>query len=481
MIKAEKLAGLQPERVFAYFEKICSIPHGTYHCQEICDYLVSFAEEHGLRYIRDEANNLIIFKPASAGYEEHEPVILQGHMDMVCQKNEGVCIDMRTQSIDVTHDGEYVYAKGTTLGADDGDSIAMILSILEDETAAHPPLEIVITADEEVGLTGANAIDLRMLNGRRMLNLDTHNDKVMNAGCAGGACVKLEMPVQREAFSGARLRITIEGLRGGHSGSMIGDNRANANKKLAELLLQIHSLTPIRIESMSGGAAGNVIPSVAQAVIACDTSVAQQVNDLCNNFAKQLRSDYDEPNAVVMTALLPDAENAVLSLESTVGVLTAIHDLPNGVQQWSPDFEGLPLLSLNLGVVELGDRLSLLCNLRSGVNEIRQGLQDALKIFAEKYGCSYSEFGIYSAWEYRKDSPLRETLLRLYQAHYGGMPTVRVIHAGLECGVLSEKIPNLDCVSMGPTACDIHTTRERMDIASVQKFYLFLREVLETL
>lgn len=481
MMKAEKLAGLQPEQLFAHFEKICSIPHGTYHCQAICDYLVSFADKNSLRYIRDDANNLIIFKPASAGYEDHDPVILQGHMDMVCQKDEGVSIDMQTQPIDVTHDGEYVYAKGTTLGADDGDSLAMILSILEDKTAAHPPLEIVITADEEVGLIGANAIDLSVLNGHRMINLDTHNDKVMNAGCAGGARVELEMPVEREVFSGALLRIAIEGLQGGHSGSLIGNNLANANKEMAELLLQIHALTPIRIASLSGGVAGNVIPSIAQTVIACDMSYSQQINDLCNNFANHLRTDYEEPGAVVTTSQLRDSSGAVLSQESTLHVLNVIHDLPNGVQRWSPEFEGLPLLSLNLGVVELADSLLLLTNLRSGVNYIRQELQAALKAFAEKHNCSYSESGIYSAWEYRKDSPLRETLLRVYKAHYGGMPTVRVIHAGLECGVLSEKIPDLDCVSMGPTAYDIHTTREKMDIASVHKFYLFLKDVLAML
>jgi len=477
-MKAEKLAGLQPERVFAHFEKICSIPHGTYHCKAICDYLVSFAEQHGLHYIRDNANNLIVFKPASAGYEEHAPVILQGHMDMVCQKEEGVCIDMQTQPIDVTHDGQYVYAKGTTLGADDGDSIAMILSILEDETAAHPPLEIVITADEEVGLSGANAIDLGMLKGRRMINLDTHNDKVMNAGCGGGALVRLEMPVEREGFNGARLRISIEGLQGGHSGNMIDKKLANANKKMAELLLQIQALTPIRLESLNGGIAGNVIPGTAQAIIACDAAFHQQINVLCNSFAKQIRAEYDEPNAVVMTAVLPTSESLVLSPKQSAQALTVIHDLPNGVQKWSPDFKELPLLSLNLGVVELTDKLVLLTNLRSGVNRIRQGLQDTLKAFAEKYGCEYNESGMYSAWEYRKDSPLRETLLRIYQEHYSALPIVRVIHAGLECGVLSEKIPELDCVSMGPTAYDIHTTRERMDIASVGKFYAFLKDAL---
>ncbi len=480
-MKALKLTGLQPERVFAYFEKICSIPHGSYNTDAICEWLVSFAKERNLRYIRDEANNLIIFKPASAGCEDREPVILQAHMDMVCQKDEGVCINMQTQPVDVTHDGELVFAKGTTLGADDGMGIAMILAILEDENALHPPLEIIITSEEEVGLVGANAIDLSMLKGRRMLNLDTHNDQVMNAGCAGGARVALQLPVQRETSTDPRIRITIEGLSGGHSGSLIGNNLANANKEMAELLQQIAALTPIRIETLSGGVAGNVIPSFAQAVIACDEGAGEKINDLCNAFTKHLRGDYEEPNAVVMAAVLSASDAPVLTLDATQQVLALIRDLPNGVQQWSPDFAKLPLTSLNLGVVKLEEQMSLLTNLRSGVNQNREELQAQLRELAQSRGCSYEESGIYSAWEFRKDSPLRDVLVPLYQKHYGTDPVVRVIHAGLECGVLSEKLPGLDCVSMGSTAWEIHTSRERLSIASAQKFYAYLREALANL
>lgn len=480
-MKAEKLAGLQPERVFAYFEKICSIPHGSYNTDAICEYLISFAEEKGLRYIRDAVNNLIIFKPASAGYEDREPVILQAHMDMVCQKDEGVCIDMQTQPVDVTHDGEVVFAKGTTLGADDGMGMAMILAILEDENAVHPPLEIIITSDEEVGLLGANAIDLSMLKGRRMLNLDTHNDQVINVGCAGGTRVALHLPVIREESADARIRITIEGLSGGHSGNVIGKNLANANKAMAELLQQIAALTPIRIETLSGGVAGNVIPSFAQAVIACDESAGEKINDLCNAFARHLRGNYEEPNAVVMAAILAASDAPVLTPDATKQVLALICDLPNGVQQWSPDFANLPLTSLNLGVVKLEEELSLLTNLRSGVNQKREELQAQLRFLAQSHGCSYEESGIYSAWEFRKDSPLRDVLLPLYRKHYGAEPIVRVIHAGLECGVLSEKLPGLDCVSMGSTAWEIHTFRERLSVASAQRTYQFLLEILKNL
>lgn len=480
-MKAEKLAGLKPERVFAYFEKLCSIPHGSRNTKQISDYLVSFAKDRGLKYIQDEANNVIIFKSASAGYEDHQPVILQGHMDMVCQKNEGVSIDMAGQPIDVTHDGQYVFAKGTTLGADDGIAVAICLALLEDDSAVHPPLEVVITSDEEIGLIGANAIDLSMLKGRRMLNMDTPYDNVFNVGCGGGARVTMELPVSKEPYAGSRVRLTLEGLHGGHSGSQIGKKYANANKAMAALLETLRKTVEFRLVSLSGGIAGNVIPSACQAVIALERADAEAITKTCNAFMAQLKESNEEPNAVLMPVLLSQETGDALTAESTIQAIDFLNALPNGVQQWSPDFEKLPLTSLNLGVVELNEKLSILTAVRSGVNRNRQQLQDALKKLAQEYGCSHSESGIYSAWEYRKDSPLRDTLVRLYEERNGTSPVVRVVHAGLECGVLSEKLPGLDCVSMGPNALEIHTTRERLDIASTERTWNFLLDILKQL
>lgn len=480
-MKAEKLAGLQPERVWVHFEKLCAIPHGSFHTDAICDYLEGFAQAHNLRCIRDEANNLILFKAASAGYEDRPAVILQGHLDMVLQKDADVEIDLETQPIDVTHDGTMVYAKGTTLGADDGIGVAMILALLEDPDAVHPPLEIIITSEEEVGLLGANAIDLSMLQGSRMLNLDTHNEKVLNAGCAGGARVVLELPLVRESCADARVRIVLEGLKGGHSGSVIGELHANANKAMAELLGQIQQKLPIRLETISGGVAGNVIPGSAQAVIACQEEWAEEVKRICHAYAENLRENFAEPAAEIVATLLPGTQEPALTQASTEAVLALLQQLPNGVQAWHPDFKGLPMTSLNLGVVTTEDTLKLQTNLRSGVNEKRNALQAQIKALAEAHGCSYEESGIYSAWEYRKDSPLRDTIVGLYRKRFAAEPVVRVIHAGLECGVLSEKIPDLDCISMGPTAYDIHTTRERADIASTENGWYFLKDILAAL
>ena len=477
-MKAEKLAGLKPENVFAYFEKICSIPHGSNNTKQISDYLVSFAEEHGLRCIRDSINNVIMFKPASPGFEDREPVILQGHMDMVCQKDDGVAIDMEKEPVDVTHNGEFVYARGTTLGADNGIGVALCLAILADNAIAHPPLEVIFTTDEEIGLVGANAIDLSMLKGRRMMNLDTPYDNVFNVGCGGGARVTMELPCNRTLYTGNCLRITIDGLHGGHSGSQIGMGYANANKVMADLLSQ---LGPVRLVSLAGGAAGNVIPSFCQAVIALEGIDPEIAGDICRHFEADLRKNYAEPTAVVITALTQPQASEALDTESTQRVIEVIRQIPNEVQQWSPDFKKLPLLSLNLGVVELKENLHLLTAVRSGVNSRKQDMQEQLRAFAAEHGCIYGESGIYSAWEYRKDSPLRDTLVRLFEQTRGESPIVRVVHAGLECGVLGEKIPGLDCVSMGPNAMEIHTSRERLEIASAERTWNFLLEILKTL
>lgn len=478
-MKAEKLAGLKPQNVFAWFEKLCSIPHGSRNTKSISDYLVSFAKERGLRCIQDEVNNVIIFKDASRGYEDREPVILQGHMDMVCQKDEGVIIDMEKEPIDVTYNEEFVYAKGTTLGADDGIAVAFCLAILDDNTLQHPPLEVVITADEEIGLIGANAIDLSMLKGRRMLNMDSTKDHIFNVGCGGGARVAMELPVTKSDYTGDCVRLTLEGLRGGHSGSQIGSRFANANKAMAALLAKFREQGVVRLVSFSGGTAGNVIPNACQAEVVLEDP--NGVNEICRTFMADIKANYDEPNAVLMPALLADRQVQALDVESTQKVIAFLNDLPNGVQEWSPDFEKLPLTSLNLGVAQIKEKLSILTALRSGLNSHRQALQDKLKAVAAEYGCSYCESGIYSAWEYRKDSPLRDTVVQVFRQTRGEDPIIRVIHAGLECGVLSEKLPGLDCVSMGPNSYDIHTTRERLEIASTERTWNFLLDILKNL
>lgn len=477
----KKLAGLEPQQVFAYFEEISAIPHGSRNTKAISDYLVAFAREHGLRYIQDDSNNVIIFKDGTPGYEDHEPMILQGHMDMVCQKDKDCTIDMEKDPLDITHDGTYVFAKGTTLGADDGIAVAMFLAVLADPTIAHPPLEVVFTSDEEIGLIGANAIDLSMLKGKKMLNIDTFREGTFTAGSAGGAYVTMEMPLEKTAYTGKCLQISIENLRGGHSAVVVQLNYANAAKTMGALLQRLQKQAAFRLVGLSGGTAGNAVPRSCQAVLTADALDADKANEICSAVLQELKEINGEKDAKITVEVLPEKTVETLTAAATENVIGLVNDLPNGVQAWEPVFKGLPQTSLNVGIVELKENLSVLIYPRSSLNQERQALQDRLKAISEGRNCVYGQYGVFSAWEYREESPLRELMSRIYKDMYGVEPTVRVVHAGLECGVFGEKIPGLDCISTGPNALDVHTSRERMEITSMKRGWDYLLEILKAL
>jgi len=480
-MNAERLAGLQPESVFAYFEKLCSIPHGSGNTKAISDYLVSFAEEQGLRYIQDDLNNVIIFGDATAGYEDHAPVIIQGHMDMVCEKDEDCAIDMEKEGLDVTHDGHYVFAKGTTLGGDDGIAVAYALALLADKNIPHPPLEVVITVDEETGMFGAADIDLSMLKGRTLVNIDSEDEGVFTVSCAGGARGTIRLPVERRAVYGPCVRLTVEGLRSGHSGVEIHKNRANANKVMGEFLSRIQQLMPVCITGLSGGAKDNVIPHTCQVTLVALGMYIERINDVAAQLQQEIREQYDEPNAIVRGDDVDALGGNALTTECSSKVIALLNSAPNGVQAWSKDIEGLVQTSLNLGIAQLDEDLRLTFAVRSSVNAQKQELLDQLRQLAQFHGAQYSQAGEYPAWEYKADSRLRDTMVRVYRKMFEKEPEVVAIHAGLECGLLSEKLPGLDCVSIGPEMHDIHTSRERLGIASVERTWNFLLEVLKEL
>lgn len=480
-MKAERLAGLQPESVFAYFEKLCSIPHGSGNTKPISDYLVSFAREQGLRYIQDDLNNVIIFGDATAGYEDHMPVIIQGHMDMVCEKDEGCPVDMEKDGLDVTHDGNYVFAKGTTLGGDDGIAVAYALALLADKNIPHPPLEVVITVDEETGMFGAADIDLSMLKGRTLINIDSEDEGVFTVSCAGGARGTIRLPVERRTVYGPCVRLTVEGLQSGHSGVEIHKNRANANKVMGEFLSRIQKLMPVCITGLSGGAKDNVIPHTCQVTLVALGMYIERINDVAAQLQQEIREQYDEPNAIVRGDDVDALGGNALTTECSSKVIALLNSAPNGVQAWSRDIEGLVQTSLNLGIAQLDDDLRLTFAVRSSVNAQKQELLDKLRQLAQFHGAEYSQVGEYPAWEYKADSRLRDTMVRVYRQMFAKEPEVVAIHAGLECGLLSEKLPGLDCVSIGPEMHDIHTSRERLGIASVERTWKFLLEVLKEL
>ena len=469
-MKADKLSGLHPENVFYWFEKICAIPHGSGNTKAISDFLADFSAARGLKYVQDELNNVIIFKSGTPGYEDKTPVILQGHMDMVCDQDADCTIDMEKEGLRITHDGKYVFAEGTTLGGDDGIAVAYALALLDAEDIPHPPLEVVITVDEETGMYGAAGIDLSMLKGRTLLNIDSEEEGIFTVSCAGGARGKITLPVQRRAVYGPCVRLTVEGLQGGHSGVEIHKNRANANKVMGEFLSRVQALMPLCITKLTGGAKDNAIPRSCQVTLVALGMYIERINDVAEQLQKEIRQQYDEPDAIVRGDDVDALGGNALTTEDSAKVIALLNAAPNGVQIWSKDIDGLVQTSLNLGVATLEDALELTFAVRSSVNNEKRELLNQLCDLAKMMGATYSETGDYPAWEYKQESHLRDVMVQVYTEMFEKAPQVIAIHAGLECGLLSEKLPGLDCVSIGPEMHDIHTSRERLGIASVELF-----------
>lgn len=481
-MKAVKLAGLEPANVFAYFEKICSIPHGSGNTKAISDYLVSFAQEHGIRYRQDALNNVVLYQDGTCGMEDHAPVIIQGHMDMVCEKDEDCAIDLAAEGLDVTHDGEYVFANGTTLGGDDGIAVAFALALLADQTIPHPPLEVVITVDEETGMEGAAGIDLSDLKGRTLINIDSEEEGIFTVSCAGGARGTIMMPVTRRAVYGPCVRLTVEGLQGGHSGVEIHKNRANANKVMGELLSRIQKLMPLCLTKLSGGSKDNAIPRSCTVTLVAMGSHIERINDVAAQLEQEIKERYDEPEVRIYGDDVDAFGGNALPTDVTAKAIALLCSAPNGVQAWSKDIDGLVQTSLNLGIARLEKQeLRLTFAVRSSVNQEKRELLDQLAKLAEFNEGVYSEMGDYPAWEYKKESHLRDTMVRVYRDMFAKEPEVVAIHAGLECGLLSDKLPGLDCVSIGPEMHDIHTSREKLGIASTKRTWEFLLEVLKNL
>lgn len=480
-METRRLAGLEPASVFQYFEDICGIPHGSRNTKMISDYLVEFAKIHGLRYIQDEVDNVILFGEGTCGMENHAPVILQGHMDMVCEKDADCNIDMEKEGLDLYHDEYRIGAKGTTLGGDDGIAVAFSLALLADKSIPHPPLEVIITVDEEIGMLGADAIDLSMLKGRTLINLDSEEEGVFTVSCAGGTRATISMPVERRTVYGPCIRLSVSGLQGGHSGVEIHKNRANANKVMGEFMSRIQKLMPLCLTSFAGGSKDNAIPRTCQATLVAMGIHLERINTIAQELEAEIKEKYDEPEVSIQAFDVDALGGNSLTTEATAQVISLLCAIPNGVMAMSQDIEGLVQTSLNWGVAKLGDRFTVTSSVRSSVNREKEELLDRLKKMAEFYNATYSQMGDYPAWEYKKDSKLRDTMVRIYQEMFQKDPEVVAIHAGLECGLLGEKLPGLDCVSIGPQMHNIHTSRETLEIASTERTWNFLLEVLKAL
>ena len=476
-----KLAGLEPASVFGYFEQICSMPHGSGNTKIISDYLVNFAKEQGLEYIQDELNDVIIFVPGTCGMEDHTPVIIQGHMDMVCEKDADCPIDMDKEGLDIAHDGQYIFAKGTTLGGDDGIAVAIAMALAADKSIPHPPLELVITVDEETGMFGAAGIDLSMLKGRMLLNIDSEDEGIFTVSCAGGARATIHMPIARKAVYGPAIRLVVDGLQGGHSGVEIHKNRANASKVMGEFMGRILEKMPLCMVSFAGGSKDNAIPRSCEVNAIALGMELESINAIAAELQAEIRANFAEPEAIIEAFNTDALGGNAISAEGTAKLVALLREVPNAIQAMSDKIPGLVQTSLNLGVAKLSDEFSLTFSVRSSVNQEKQALLAKLRSIAENYGGSYTQVGEYPAWEYKEDSVLRDTMVEVYTRMYGKQPEVVAIHAGLECGLLGEKLPGLDAVSIGPEMHDIHTSREKLGIASTRRTWEFVLEVLKAL
>lgn len=476
------LENCEPKRVFYYFEELCKIPHGSGNTKQISDYLVSFAKEHGLEYVQDEMNNVVIYKPATEGYEDAPAVILQGHMDMVCEKRPDVDHDFTKDPLNISVKDGYVTANGTTLGGDDGIAVAYGLALLESKDLAHPALEVLITVDEEIGLLGAEGFDCSVLKGKRLINLDSEAEGSLWISCAGGLSGISTIPVQRVEAEGQKAAVKITGLMGGHSGAEIDKKRANANVLMGRFLYSLQQETAYEIISLAGGQKDNAITREADAELLVED--INSVKACAEKLQKGFREEYagtDEGITVEITDL-GVASAKVLHPTSREKVLFFLMEVPFGIQKMSGSIDGLVETSTNIGIVKLGeDEFLGSSSVRSSVEAAGAALSDKICYLTEFLGGEYTVQGAYPAWEYRKDSPLRDQMAEVYEEMYGEKPNVVAIHAGLECGLFYKKIEGLDCVSLGPNMKDIHTSEEVLDIASTERVWKYLVKVLESL
>ncbi len=473
------LNGLQPERVFYYFEEITKIPHGSGDMDKIALFCVDFAKKHNLKYYHDEENNVVIYKDGTNGLENAEPIILQGHLDMVCQKTENCSIDFSKDALDIFIDGDFIKAKNTTLGADNGIAVASVLAILESDCYAHPPIEAVFTTDEETGMVGANHLDTSVLKSKRMINIDSEEDDTMTVSCAGGADFLATFNFQREAVEGVEIELILKGLKGGHSGIEIDKGRVNANI-LAGRVLNHLKTTDFNLLSINGGDKTNAITNLCK-IRVCVKNKEAFINDAKEylDIIKAEISAREETFCYEINSFESGTFNAI-NKESQNAIIYALTCMPNGVLDMSAEIPGLVETSLNLGILATSEnKTELKTSLRSNKMSALSALEDRLKTFFSVLPCEYTTFDKYPSWEFNSNSTLQGLFKEIYEKETGENLKVEAIHAGLECGVFASKIKDFDCISIGPNMFDVHTVKERLSITSTERTFKILLKVLE--
>lgn len=457
-----------------YFEELTRIPHGSGNEKAISDYLVAFAKEHRLNYYQDKVNNVIIYKDATAGYEGKDAVALQAHIDMVNEKNADVDHDFEKDPLQLEIVDGYLKAKGTTLGADDGAGVAMIMAVLTDETLKHPAIEAVFTVDEESTMIGAFELDPSLIHATRLINIDAEEEDTTNTCSAGGEDVYLTRKVTFEKMQTKGYELIIKGLFGGHSGAEIHKGRGNANKLLARLL---HMVDDIRLMSIKGGLKINAIPREAQAVFVSDCDVKAVIAQEAGRIQKEL--EFADPN---FTWEIKEVKvSQVMSKEDSDSIIRLLYVMPCGMRQFS-DKIGVTVASENTGIVStLENEVRIEVSTRGALDSYVKDLKSELYTIGVAFGFEGTCDNWYPAWDYMEVSPLRETMARVYQELRGKEIKMEAIHGGLECGIFKEKLPVMDIVTMGPNLYDVHTPDEKLDLESFDRSYEFLCHFLEQL
>ena len=476
------LQNTEPKEVFKWFYEISQVPRGSGNERAISDFLVKFAKDRNLEVHQDKAMNVIIKKPGTAGYEKSPTVIIQGHMDMVCEKDASSNHDFLKDPIKFVVKGEMLYADKTTLGGDDGIAVAYALTVLDSKDIPHPPLEVLITTEEETGMGGAMALTDEHLQGTRLLNIDSEEEGVFLVSCAGGANIHVFFDIKKETAKGKFLKITVGGLLGGHSGIEINKQRANSIKLLGRILYNIKQNEKINIVEISGGSKHNAIAKDAYAVIAAENTEA--VLKIVEKMTADFKNEYRAVDKL-LTVTANETQNPsgqMFTKELTLNLIDFMASIPNGVQYMSMEIHGLVQTSLNNGVLEeIDGKIKFTTSVRSSVKSALDEIVDVLRIQAERCGAEFKKNSEYPAWEYSPDSPVRDAAVNVYKKLNKKEPLITAIHAGLECGLLKKTLPKVDAISFGPNLYDVHTPNEHMEIASVERVWKFLLAYLAEL
>lgn len=472
------------KKVFHFFSEISAVPRGSKNNTAISNYLVDFAKSRSLNYVQDEFENVVIIKEAAPGYENSPAIIIQGHMDMVCEKTNDCTHDFLTEGIELYIEDDYIHADRTTLGADNGIALAYALALLDDSTLKHPRIEVILTTDEEIGMEGAIGVDVSNLKGKYLINADSEAEGVLWTSSAGGLTSTCEIPIKRVEGKGLKINLSISELQGGHSGAEIHKNRTNATKLMGRLLFELREYANFGLIDMMGGLKDNAIPRDSNASLYIEAAEVEGLNKGFEELSKRYKNELisSEPYLGIHMTDLGEGEYSYLHPISFEKVLFMLLNAPNGVQAMSTDIPGLVESSLNLGIFRIEEeKVSLCFSVRSSVNSYKQFVTGKLRYMTEFLGGEFFVRAQYPAWEYKKESPLREHLIKIYRQEYGHEPKLEAIHAGLECSFFAEKIPGVDIVSLGPEMHDIHTPKERLSLSSAIRVYKYLEKVIEGL